>query len=61
LGDTSYDPTVVVENITGAGGLIQTNDYGDQAGWLNRLFNGGLILGQMMSQPGYDLTPEVYL
>jgi len=53
-----------VENITGAGGLIQTNQTykatkpdGLTIGYLN----GGLILGQMMSQPGYDFDPQKFI
>ena len=58
------EPTVIVENITGAGGLIQTNQlfkatYPD--GLTIGHINGGLILGQMLGQPGYDFDPQKFI
>jgi tripartite-type tricarboxylate transporter receptor subunit TctC len=50
------NPTVIVENVTGAGGLIQTNQLfkGTKPDGLTiGHINGGLILGQMLGQPGY--------
>ena len=46
-----------MENITGAGGLIQTNQLFKATkpdGLTIGHVNGGLILGQMLGQPGYD-------
>ena len=58
------NPTVIVENITGAGGLIQTNQLYKATkpdGLIVGYLNGGLILGQMMSQPGYDFDPQKFI
>jgi tripartite-type tricarboxylate transporter receptor subunit TctC len=60
------NPTVVVENVTGAGGLIQMNQLfkGTKPDGLTiGHINGGLILSQMMGQPGYDFdaTKFIYL
>jgi tripartite-type tricarboxylate transporter receptor subunit TctC len=58
------NPTVVVENVTGAGGLIQMNQLfkGTKPDGLTLgHINGGLILGQMMGQPGYDFDPQKFL
>jgi tripartite-type tricarboxylate transporter receptor subunit TctC len=60
------NPTVVVENITGAGGLIQMNQLFKATkpdGLTIGHINGGLILSQMMGQPGYDFdsTKFIYL
>jgi len=57
-------PTVIVENVTGAGGLIQANQLfkGIKADGLTLgHINGGLILGQMMGQPGYDFDPQKFI
>jgi len=57
-------PTVVVENITGAGGLIQTNQLFKATkpdGLTIGHINGGLILGQMMGQPGYDFDSTKFI
>ena len=51
------NPTVVVENVTGAGGLIQVNQLykGTKADGLTiGHINGGLILAQMAGQSGYE-------
>jgi len=58
------NPTVVVENITGAGGLIQTNQLFKATkpdGLTLGHFNGGLILGQMLNQPGYDFESQKFI
>jgi tripartite-type tricarboxylate transporter receptor subunit TctC len=58
------NPTVVVENITGAGGLIQVNQLfkGTKPDGLTiGHINGGLILSQMMDQPGYDFDPTKFI
>ncbi len=58
------NPTVIVENVTGAGGLIQVNQLfkGTKPDGLTLgHINGGLILGQMMGQPGYDFDPQKFI
>ncbi len=58
------EPTVIVENITGAGGLIQTNQLFKATkpdGLTIGHVNGGLILGQMLGQPGYDFDPQKFI
>ncbi|HVN25475.1 MAG TPA: tripartite tricarboxylate transporter substrate-binding protein [Syntrophorhabdales bacterium] len=58
------NPTVIVENITGAGGLIQVNQLFKATkpdGLTLGHINGGLILGQMMDQPGYDFDPNKFI
>ncbi|MCX8022943.1 MAG: tripartite tricarboxylate transporter substrate-binding protein [Syntrophorhabdaceae bacterium] len=58
------NPTIVVENITGAGGLIQTNQLFKATkpdGLTIGHINGGLILGQMLGQPGYDFDPQKFI
>ncbi len=58
------NPTVIVENITGAGGLIQTNQLFKATkpdGLTIGHVNGGLILGQMMGQPGYDFDSTRFI
>ena len=58
------NPTVVVENITGAGGLIQTNNLFKATkadGLTIGHVNGGLILGQMMGQPGYEFDSQKFI
>ena len=57
-------PTVIVENVTGAGGLIQTNQLFRATkpdGLTLGHFNGGLILGQMLGQPGYDFDSQKFI
>lgn len=58
------NPTVIVENITGAGGLIQTNQFFKATkpdGLTIGHINGGLILGQVLGQPGYDFEPQKFI
>jgi tripartite-type tricarboxylate transporter receptor subunit TctC len=58
------NPTVIVENVTGAGGLIQTNQLFKATkadGLTLGHINGGLILGQVMGQPGYDFDPQKFI
>lgn len=58
------NPTVVVENITGAGGLIQTNQLYKATkpdGLTMGHPNGGLILSQMLDQPGYDFDSQKFI
>ncbi len=58
------NPTVVVENITGAGGLIQTNNLFKATkpdGLTIGHINGGLILSQMLGQPGYDFDGQKFV
>jgi tripartite-type tricarboxylate transporter receptor subunit TctC len=58
------NPTVVVENITGAGGLIQMNQLFKATkpdGLTIGHINGGLILSQMMGQPGYDFDSTKFI
>jgi tripartite-type tricarboxylate transporter receptor subunit TctC len=57
-------PTVIVENITGAGGLIQTNNLFKATkpdGLTIGHINGGLILSQMLGQPGYDFDSQKFM
>ena len=58
------NPTVIVENITGAGGIIQANQLFRNTkpdGLTIGHINGGLILGQMMGQPGYDFDSQKFV
>jgi tripartite-type tricarboxylate transporter receptor subunit TctC len=58
------NPTVIVENVTGAGGLIQMNQLYRATkpdGLTIGHINGGLILGQTMGQPGYDFDPQKFI
>ncbi len=58
------NPTVIVENITGAGGLIQMNQLFKATkpdGLTIGHINGGLILSQMMGQPGYDFDSTKFI
>jgi tripartite-type tricarboxylate transporter receptor subunit TctC len=58
------NPTVIVENITGAGGLIQTNNLFKATkpdGLTIGHLNGGLILSQMLGQPGYDFDSQKFI
>jgi len=58
------NPTVIVENITGAGGLIQTTQLFKATkpdGLTIGHVNGGLILGQMLGQPGYDFDSGKFI
>ena len=58
------NPTVIVDNITGAGGLIQTNQLFNTTkpdGLTIGHINGGLILSQMLGQPGYDFDSQKFV
>ena len=58
------NPTVVVENITGAGGLIQVNQFYRATkpdGLTMAHINGGLILSQMVGQPGYEFDSNKFI
>lgn len=58
------NPTVIVENVTGAGGLIQTNQLFKATkadGLTIGHVNGGLILSQMVGQPGYDFDGQKFI
>lgn len=58
------NPTVVVENITGAGGLIQTNQFFKATkpdGLTIAHINGGLLLGQILDQPGYNFDSQKFI
>jgi len=58
------NPKVIVENITGAGGLIQINTLFKETnadGLTIGHLNGGLILSQMMGQPGYDFDSQKFI
>ena len=57
-------PTVIVENVTGAGGLIQTNQLFKAVkpdGLTLGHVNGGLFLSQVLGQPGYDFDPQKFI
>jgi tripartite-type tricarboxylate transporter receptor subunit TctC len=58
------NPTVVVENVTGAGGLIMANQlyksYKADGLTIGHV-NGGLILSQMLGMPGYDFDPQKFI
>jgi len=55
------NPTVIVENVTGAGGLIMANQlyksYKADGLTIGHV-NGGLVLSQMLGMPGYDFDPQ---
>jgi tripartite-type tricarboxylate transporter receptor subunit TctC len=58
------NPTVIVENVTGAGGLIMANQLfkGTKPDGLTiGHVNGGLVLSQMLGQPGYDFDPQKFI
>jgi tripartite-type tricarboxylate transporter receptor subunit TctC len=58
------NPVVIVENVTGAGGLIMANQLfkGTKPDGLTiGHVNGGLILSQMLGQPGYDFDPQKFI
>ena len=58
------NPTVIVENVTGAGGLIQTNQLFKAVkpdGLTLGHVNGGLFLSQVLGQPGYDFDPQKFI
>ena len=58
------NPSVVVENITGAGGLIQINNLFKAAkpdGLTIGHITGSLLLSQMFGQPGYDFDAQKFI
>ncbi len=58
------NPTVIVENIPGAGHLIMTNQFAKATkpdGLSIAYVNGGLILAQMLGQPGYEFDPQTFI
>jgi tripartite-type tricarboxylate transporter receptor subunit TctC len=50
------NPVIVVENVTGAGGLILANQFFKTRpdGMTLATFNGGLLMGQMLGRPGIE-------
>ena len=57
-------PTVVVENVTGAGGLIQVNQLYRATkpdGLTIGHINGGLVLAQLVGQPDYDFDSTKFM
>ena len=58
------NPTVIVENVTGAGGLIMANQlyksYKADGLTIGHV-NGGLVLSQMLGMPGYDFDPQKFI
>ncbi len=58
------NPTVVVENVTGAGGLVQINSLFKSAkpdGLTIGYLNGGLLFCQPLGQPGYDFDSRKFV
>lgn len=58
------NPTIVVENITGAGGLIQANQLFKATkadGLTIGHIDGGLIQGQTVGQPGYEFDSQKFI
>jgi len=58
------NPAVIVDNVTGAGGLLQVNQFyrGIKADGLTIAhINGGLILAQMVGQPGYNFDSQKFI
>ncbi len=57
-------PMVIVENIPGAGHLIMTNQFAKATkpdGLTIAHINGGLILAQVLGQPGFDFDPQKFI
>ncbi len=55
------NPVVVVENITGAGGLILANQVYKASkpdGLTIATFNGGLLIGQILGRPGIEFDAQ---
>jgi tripartite-type tricarboxylate transporter receptor subunit TctC len=57
------NPVVVVENVTGAGGLILANQFSKTTkldGMTIATFNGGLLMGQMLGRPGIEFDARKF-
>jgi tripartite-type tricarboxylate transporter receptor subunit TctC len=57
------NPVVVVENVTGAGGLILANQFFKTTkpdGMTLATFNGGLLMGQMLGRPGIEFDARKF-
>jgi tripartite-type tricarboxylate transporter receptor subunit TctC len=57
------NPVVVVENVTGAGGLILANQFFKTTrldGMTIATFNGGLLMGQMLGRPGIEFDARKF-
>jgi tripartite-type tricarboxylate transporter receptor subunit TctC len=55
------NPVVVVENVTGAGGLILANQVYKTTkpdGLTLATFNGGLLMGQILGRPGIEFDAQ---
>lgn len=58
------NPSIIVENVTGAGGLIQVNQLYAATkpdGLTIGHINGGLIFGQILGQPGYEFDSQKFV
>lgn len=58
------NPTVIVENMTGAGGVIQVNNIYNVAkpdGLTIGHVLGGLFFGQLLGQPGFDFDTRKFI
>jgi tripartite-type tricarboxylate transporter receptor subunit TctC len=56
-------PTIIVENVTGAGGLICANQLyklAEPDGLTIGHFNGGLLFGQVLEQPGIEFDARKF-
>jgi len=56
-------PTIIVENVTGAGGLICANQLyklAEADGLTIGHFNGGLLFGQVLGQPGIEFDARKF-
>ena len=57
------NPVVVIENVTGAGGLILANQFFKTTkldGMTIATFNGGLLMGQMLGRPGIEFDARKF-
>jgi tripartite-type tricarboxylate transporter receptor subunit TctC len=57
------NPVIVVENVTGAGGLILANPFFKTTrpdGMTLATFNGGLLMGQMLGRPGIEFDARKF-
>jgi tripartite-type tricarboxylate transporter receptor subunit TctC len=57
------NPTIIVENMTGAGGLVLANHLYKVAkpdGLTIGTFNGGLLMGQILGWPGIEFDARKY-